>query len=73
MIVLIYFPECEESDGQSAVDRLTGMLIFALRCRRIISVAEMEIYSELSIAFDTCFEANREIIHTTKRKGTVIF
>ena len=48
-------------------------LILAFRCRRNFSVVEMKIYSELSIAFDTCFEANREIIHVPKRKRAVIF
>ena len=58
--------------GYAEYDR-AEMLILAFRCRRNFSVAEMKIYSELSIAFDTCFEANREIINAPKRKGTVIF
>ena len=43
LIVLIYFPECEESAGESAVDDFAEMLIFASRCIRIISVAEMKL------------------------------
>jgi len=43
LIVFIYFPDCEESAGQSALDDLAEMLIFAFKCGRIFSGAEMKI------------------------------
>ena len=66
-------PEYEELAGKSAVYSLSEMLIFGFRCKRIFSVAEMKIYTELSIAFNTCFVANREIVNDPKRKGALVF
>jgi len=50
------------------------VLISAFRSKKIISVPEVNVQSEGSItAVDSCFVANGEIIHSSKREVAVVF
>ena len=59
---------CRLAGGQSTGDDAAEILIIAIRSRGIVSVAEVNVYSAYLItAVNSCFVANREIIHCASK------